>query len=89
MNVGISRVDARNVDGVGRRILGYHLHDAHCAARVPSALVQQRLLIALGRDHQVIEVLLAGILFEELKVPWNFFISSAEVEFLTHLVFCR
>src|SRR5208283_629249 len=45
-----------------------YLHDAHCTAWILFALVQQRSLIALGRNHQVIEVVLPSVLLEKLKV---------------------
>src|SRR5271165_6724781 len=58
MNVAVGCTDVRNVNGICRRVLGYHLHDAHRADGVLLALVQQRLLVALGSNHQVVEVIL-------------------------------
>src|SRR5208283_2541364 len=68
MDVSVSRAHVRNVNGRRRRIFGDYLHDAHCAARILFALVQQRFLIALRRNHQVIEAVLPRVLLEKVEV---------------------
>ena len=43
-----------------------HLHDADRSAGISFAFVEQRLLVSLSDDHQIVEAVLAGILFKQL-----------------------
>ena len=45
---------------------GKQLHDAHRTPVATSAMVQLRLLIRLGRDSQIIELILGSILLEQI-----------------------
>ena len=54
--------------GAAAAYLGDHLHDSDGAAGVSSALIEQRFLVSLGGQHQVIEVVLARVLLEKVQL---------------------
>jgi hypothetical protein len=70
--VGVGHVG--DADGRSSSIFRDYLHDSNCSSMAPKVLVQHGLLVALRRQHQVVEVIFGCVLPEEfdvrLKLPY-------------------